>query len=166
MLTLVIYLEPAKMLNATIRVSLFFALFPVVAAAQAQSPASPDTGLKTPPESQTAGIVAKRDTSVESGYAGARRPAPVFTAPVSEQRSGICGGIKRWECAAYGALIGALGGGWVGSAFAPQPKYEESGGILSSLVCVENCGTQKITLYFSLSGAALGGIAGWQVGRK
>ena len=40
MLTLVIYLEPAKMLNATIRVSLFAALFPIVAAVQAQSPAS------------------------------------------------------------------------------------------------------------------------------
>lgn len=154
------------MLNAIIRVSLFLALSPVFAAARAQAPASPDPESKTAPDSQRAGIVTWRDTSAESGYAGARRAVPVFPAPVPEQRSGICGGIKRWECAAYGALTGALGGGWVGSAFAPQPKYEASGGLFSSLICVENCGTQKITLYFSLSGAALGGIAGWQVGRK
>ena len=166
MVTLVLNLESAKMLNV-IRVSVFAVILSGVADAQGPSPASPDSAATMPPYPSSAGITVKQDTSLTaSGYGAARRPMPVMPEPVPDEGSFLCRGVKRWECAAYGALFGAVAGGWAGSAFAAQPKYEESGGILSSLVCVENCGTQKIELYLSLSGGILGGIVGWHIGRK
>ena len=131
---------------------------------QSQSPSPKDSTVKTDTVGAMIDSIYRRPT------AKSERPGLIASIFVPDQRSGICGSIAPWRCAAYGAVI--LGGiGYaIGSAASAQPEYQhlgllDGGDIFGGETCVKHCGVPHRAIIFAVSGSAIGGIAGWLVGK-
>jgi len=133
-------------------------------------------GVATSAQSQTprtdTAVIAVNDTTAVTADSSIMRishelPRPVAMAriEVSRERVGICKSIPRWKCAAYGALmVGALGYA-IGEGMSAQPEYANVGFLFTHEECVKHCGMPHKAVVFGLSGSAVGGLAGWLIGR-
>jgi hypothetical protein len=106
-------------------------------------------------------------TVVSDSSRGKPLPIPLaIPQNMKESHARICARLSQTKCAFLGALFVGGMGYLIGDASSPKPEYVDNGLMLGGRVCRAHCGFPKRALVLGITGSAIGGIAGWIMGKE
>jgi len=158
-------------MRATMVVALI-AMLSSTAASSQSAPLPPKDSISTATDSLGGKGVPVPDGIVPDSSRGKGLPIPIdISRARSRSHSRTCARFGQTKCALAGAfLVGGLGY-LIGDASAPKAEHTyrnplDGGSISGGEACTANCGVPRQAVVLAVSGSALGGLAGWLLGRK
>ena len=106
-------------------------------------------------------------TVVSDSSRGKPLPIPLaIPQNMKESHARICARLSQTKCAFLGAFFVGGIGYLIGDASSPKAEYVDNESVLGGRVCIAHCEYRRLPLVLGISRSAIGGIAGWIMGKE